>query len=231
MAANISELQERLGYCFQNTELLVRALSHKSYVNENDGSLANYENYEFLGDAIIDFVISDIIVRIHKDWNEGELSKLRGNLVDSNNLAATARLLGLGKYILLGVGEEKTGGRNRSSLLADVLEAVIAAIYLDSGINSVRKVIKLLFMESIRSAERHGVDEKNYKSRLQETIQNRGERLSRYVVEKELGPDHSKEFIVSITVDEMRYCGKGKSKQSAEQDAARLALEDIEKKS
>ncbi len=228
MSREFAELEKKLGYGFRNPELLRRALSHKSYVNENKVVKGDYENLEFLGDAVLEFIVSDILIKTHTTWNEGELSKLRGNIVDSRNLAESAIELELGEYMLLGAGEEKTGGRDRPSLLADVLEAVIAAVYLDGGIRPARKMIRALFLKQIKDARKQGIDERNYKSRLQEIIQEKGGKVPSYIVVEELGPDHDKEFVVSLKLKNEFYTGRGKTKQSAEQDAARKALAELD---
>ncbi len=225
--AQLMELERVLGYRFHALELLNQALTHKSYIHERRGCPPHNERMEFLGDAVLGLVISDHCYRTFVDRTEGELSKLRAALVNEANLARIARRLDLGPYLLLGRGEEYTGGREKASLLADTLEAVIAAIYLDSSLADVYQVIVRCFQEELDIVlqEAHEAH-KDYKSELQEYTQERFGCLPSYTVVREFGPDHDKMFEVGVAI---RGClqgtGIGKSKKEAEQAAARQVLE------
>jgi len=220
-----AELQEKLGYRFTDAGLLRQALTHKSYANENrsDGVKHN-ERLEFLGDTVLDFVISDFIMRVCPDSPEGRLSKLRSVSVSEANLSRIARGLGLGEYLLLGRGEEQTGGRDKSSLLANAVEAVIAAVYLDGGLEPARDLILKLFGEDVKKIADDGLSH-DPKTDLQEFCQSRFGELPRYEVVSESGPDHLKVFEVEISAaGKVIGRASGRSKKEAEQTAAAAAL-------
>ncbi len=216
-------LQARIGCSFVNLQLLERALIHKSYANET--KLAHHnERLEFLGDAVLNLVVSEYLIKTYPDSSEGDLSRLRASIVSEPALASVAREIGIGEFLLLGRGEEQTGGRNKDSLLADSVEAVIAAIYLDSGMDTVVAFILRFFEGLIRkgSASREILD---YKTELQEVCQERLKLLPEYRVVSESGPDHQKQFTVELTIKgEVFGRGEGRSKKEAEQRAAKEAL-------
>ncbi len=226
----LSDIQQRIGHRFKNEELLERSLIHKSYANENRVPAHN-ERFEFLGDAVLGLVVSEYLMRTCPDSSEGDLSRLRAAVVSEHALAKIAREIGLGSYILLGRGEEQTGGRNKDSLLADCLEAVIASVYLDGGKDAAEGFVIRFFEEVIRKtcASRGTLD---YKTELQELCQERLKQLPEYRVVSETGPDHQKQFAVELSI-KGEVCGRGtgKSKKEAEQKAAKEALEKLTSRS
>jgi ribonuclease-3 len=217
------DIQLRISYAFKNKELLERALTHKSYANENK-VLAHNERMEFLGDAVLNLVVSEYLMKTCPDSNEGDLSRLRAAIVSEPALAEVARSIGLGAYLLLGKGEDLTGGRNKDSLLANSLEALIAAVYLDGRTEPTETFILHFFDDSIKKAcaQRVTLD---YKTELQELCQDRLKQLPEYRVISETGPDHQKQFQVELVL-KGEVCGRGagKSKKEAEQRAAKEAL-------
>lgn len=223
---DIRQLEEKLGYRFADTGLLRNAVTHSSYVREHARAGQSNERLEFLGDAFFDAIIGEELYRIFPHEEEGFLSRTRASLVCERSLANEARKLGLGRYILLGKGEDRSGGRERESILADTMEAIIGAVYLDGGFEAARAMVLGLFSGSIEDA-RHGkfiiVD---YKTTLQEKLQDRGNVRIRYVLLKESGPDHDKTFQVQLEVNGRAMArGTGKSKKQAEQQAAKAMLE------
>jgi len=219
----LSDIQQRISHQFRDQELLERALTHKSYANENR-VLAHNERLEFLGDAVLGLVISEYLMKACPDSSEGDLSRLRAAVVSEPALAAIARKIGLGSYLLLGKGEEQTGGRDKDSLLANCLEALIASIYLDAGNTAVEAFVIRFFEETIKKAcaSRSTLD---YKTELQELCQERLKQLPEYRIVSETGPDHQKQFEVELSVKRQVYGrGVGKSKKEAEQRAAKEAL-------
>jgi ribonuclease III len=217
------ELERALSYRFHRIELLNQALTHKSYVHEQREPSQHNERLEFLGDAVLGLVISDYCYREFADLAEGELSKLRASLVNDGNLARIARRLELGSYLLVGRGEELTGGRAKASLLADTFEAVLAAIYLDSSLADVYQVILQCFQDDLNTVLHEGY--RDYKSELQEYTQEKFGCVPTYIVVRERGPDHDKVFEVELAIRrQCRGLGVGKSKKEAEQDAARKVL-------
>lgn len=216
-------MQHRIFHQFKNQELLERALTHKSFANENRVPAHN-ERLEFLGDAVLGLVISEYLMKNCPDSDEGDLSRLRAAVVSEPALASLAREIGLGSYLLLGKGEEQTGGRDKDSLLANSLEALIASIYLDAGIAAVEAFVIRFFEEMIKKtcASRGTLD---YKTELQELCQERLKQLPEYRIVSETGPDHQKQFEVELSVKGDVYGhGIGKSKKEAEQRAAKEAL-------
>jgi ribonuclease-3 len=220
----LSELERTLGYRFRQLALLNQALTHKSYVHEQREPAQHNERLEFLGDAVLGLVISDYCFGRFPELAEGELSKLRASLVNEGNLARIARRLNLGAYLLVGRGEELTGGRTKVSLLADTLEAVLAAVYLDSSLSDVYQVVLRCFQEDVHITLNEG--HKDYKSELQEYTQEKFGCIPKYIVVREHGPDHDKVFEVELTIrGQLQGVGSGKSKKEAEQAAARKVLE------
>ena len=219
-------LQQAVGYRFRDRGLLEHALTHTSRANEDvSGGVADNESLEFLGDAVLGFVIADVLFREFPDWDEGEKSKTKAGLVSTTTLARLAERLGLGDHLLLGRGEEKTGGRRKQALLADGYEALIAAIYLDGGVEEARQFIRREFGALIDEARQHGVAAQDFKSGLQELVQARNRPLPEYKLVGTLGPDHQKRFEVEVVVGgEPLARATGRSKKDAEQEAARLAL-------
>lgn len=224
------ELEEKLGHGFRDHTLLLQALTHKSYSNENrDWRIEHNERMEFLGDTVLDFMISDLLMRLCPESPEGDLSKLRSVIVSEANLSKVARKLGFGSYLLLGKGELQTGGRDKSSLLANALEAAIAALYLDGGIEAARSFIRTQFEDDIKEMAESGRTF-DYKTELQEHCQSAFGELPSYIVVSESGPDHLKVFEVEISAGGAPLArAVGKSKKEAEQNAARLALEALTK--
>jgi len=222
-------LCERLGYRFRAPTLLVEALTHKSHLNEApDLTRRDNERLEFLGDAVLDLVISEHFLQRFPQAPEGELSKLKSQIVNEAALARAARDLDLGTALALGRGEELTGGRQKPSLLADALEAVIAAVYLDGGLDAARGVI-LRTLQGVL-ADQSRSEATDYKTELQEWCQRRFDVLPAYTVVRETGPDHRKTFEVRLTIrGELYGTGSGRSKKEAEQQAASVALEKIER--
>jgi ribonuclease-3 len=217
---------------FKNKDLFDQALTHRSWINENKGKSVRESNerLEFLGDAVLEFVVSDILYKKFKDKNEGYLTALRANLVNTQNLSEIAKKLKVGELIFLSKGEDESGGRNNQSLLADTVEAIIGAIYLDLGLNQVSDFIKDNLFADIEVKIRQPL--KDPKSLLQEKIQAMGLPAPKYRVISESGPDHNKRFVVEvISVKETLARGEGKSKSLADQEAAKAGLLKLEKRS
>jgi ribonuclease-3 len=224
----LQELQERIGYVFKNDALLKQAITHSSFSNEQKiNKIDNYERLEFLGDAVLELVSSEFLFNENKTMPEGQLTRLRASMVCEPALAYCARDIELDKFILLGKGEEATGGRKRDSITSDVMEAVIGAIYLDGGLEDAKRFInrfvlsdlenKILFLDS--------------KTLLQEEIQKKNGAVLRYELVGETGPDHDKEFTVEAYLnDKLIGKGVGRNKKSAEQQAAYAALLKIKNK-
>lgn len=217
-------LQQKLNYKFNNIKLLENALTHSSYANEVRNGITSNERLEFLGDSVLSIIVAEYLFSNFKTTPEGELTKLRASLVCEKSLCAFSRQLGLGKFLRLGKGEDRGGGRERDSILADAFEAVLAAIYLDGGMEFARKHV-LRFVE----AELNNKDDevfKDYKTALQEIIQRNPEESVTYILKNESGPDHNKIFEVEVHLNSnVIGVGKGKNKKQAEQMAAKQALE------
>ncbi len=222
-------LQAAIGYRFRDRGLLEHAMTHTSRANEDaSGGVLDNESLEFLGDAVLGFVIADLLFREFPDFDEGEKSKTKAALVSTTTLARQAELLQLGDHLLLGRGEEKTGGRRKQALLADGYEALIAAIYVDGGIEQARAFIAREFAALIADVREHGVAGQDYKSALQEYLQSHDRGLPEYRLAGTLGPDHRKLFQVEVMVGgEALAEASGSSKKEAEQEAARLALDKL----
>jgi ribonuclease III len=219
--ADYSELEGVLGYTFRDGALLVRALRHASWCNEQQQSEREEDNerLEFLGDAVLDLVVGDRLMTRYPQLREGELSITRAQVVSEAGLSDVATALGLGRWLLLGKGEEKSGGRAKPSILADAFEAVVAAVYLDGGFDSAQLMVNRLLAQRIETVEFKGFYD--FKTRLQETSQARLKATPTYHVVQELGPDHDKRFVVSVTIGEDEWArAVGKSKKEAEQMAA-----------
>ncbi len=221
-----AELSRRLGIAVNTGPRPLAAVTHKSYVNEHRGEgLGDNERLEFLGDAVIDLAVSHRLMERFPGAQEGELSKIRASLVDEAGLAAMARSLGLGELLRLGRGEELTGGREKASLLADAMEAVVASLYLQGGLPLVLELVDRFLGEAFAQAAAGTLD-RDWKTQLQEAAQSRLRSSPRYRVVAERGPDHSKTFEVELELKgEVLGRGEGRSKKDAEQAAARLALE------
>ncbi|MEP7117140.1 MAG: ribonuclease III [Acidobacteriota bacterium] len=226
LASQFDAIEMRLRYRFKDRGLLEHALTHKSRAAEDpSGGVADNESLEFLGDAVLGFVVADLLYRDFPEFSEGPKSKAKAALVSTTALADLSRTLGLGDDLLLGKGEAKTGGRAKTALLADVFEAIVAAIYLDGGIEAARTFVEFqlrLLIATVRDSASFGRD---HKSALQETLQAQGRALPSYRVASETGPDHEKRFAVAAIVDgAVLATGSGRTKKEAEQEAARLAL-------
>ena len=222
----LQDLGERLNYRFSDIELLSIALTHRSYVNENPyPPLADNERFEFLGDAVLGLCVSDLLINKYVDFSEGTLSKIRAGIVNEKPLAELASSLQLGDCLLLGKGEENSGGRAKDSLLANSLEAVIASIYLDSGFNEAKKILEILLAPILEDSVLLSQNF-DYKTALQEFCQKRYKIAPVYTIIDSSGPDHAKIFEVQVTVaDKMPQTGYGKSKKEAEKQAAQKAWE------
>lgn len=218
-----SELEERIGYHFRNQALIYEALSHSSYANEKKKQRKSNERLEFLGDSVLSVVVSQYVFEHCTDLPEGELTKIRAALVCEKSLYQFALKIHLGDYLLLGKGEANTGGRERPSILADAFEAVIAAVYLDGGLEAARTHILHFIPKNI--PEKHSMLFGDYKTALQEVIQKNPEERVDYQLIEESGPDHNKTFVVEVRLNSNTIGkGTGKSKKMAEQMAAKEAL-------
>ena len=207
-----------------------QAFIHKSFANENpERNLKDNERLEFLGDAVLDLIISHVIMDEFPHYSEGDLTKLRSSLVNERKIAELSRELELGHYLLLGKGEDSTKGRNKNSILADTYEAVVASVYLDGGYKKTFKVLKKHFANFFNAANEGNLYNKDFKSQLQEITQNIYKSTPRYILVKERGPDHKKTFSVNVTVhNKVLGTGSGTSKKNAEQKAAQQALINLE---
>lgn len=223
----MSTLEEKLGYAFQDSTLLENALTHSSRANESRGKLHSNERLEFLGDSILGMVVADHLYRNHPDLPEGDLTRTRASLVCEESLVEVAHELGLGEYLRLGKGESAGGGRERPSIQADAVEAVLAAIYLDGGIGSARKFIQ----KYILSREVAGLTKpRDHKTALQELVQRESGQVLQYRLTGEEGPDHNKRFFVEVMLNGRSVgSGSGHSKKEAEQMAAAAAIEALTK--
>lgn len=228
-SSDLSEIEKKIGYKFKDESVLDNALRHSSYVNEQPAAdLDDNERLEFLGDAVLNLVIGHILMRNFPALHEGDLSRMRSNLVNETCLARLARKVELGRFIKLGKGESQTNGRDKNSILSDVFEAVIAAVYVDGGFDAAFRLIENQFEGLVKGAEERSINQDS-KSLLQEYSQVHLKVIPRYKVVDESGPDHDKTFRVRLTTKEIETFGTGKSKKAAEQDAARIALEMLNK--
>ncbi len=224
---NRKQFEEVIGYKFNDRQLLDKALTHSSYVKENGQSrLYDNERLEFLGDAFLDAVIGEALYRRLPNAEEGSLTKARASIVCERSLAEAGRRLSIGEHMLFSRGEEKSGGRDRDSILADGMEAVIGAVYLDGGYEAVRSFVLKIFDDSLQEAGEGRLSNRDYKSEIQEHLQGNGILDIRYALEKEEGPDHDKMFSVRLEIcGKTAGRGRGKSKKMAEQNAAKDAIE------
>ena len=223
----IKDLEKAIGYRFQNITLLQNALSHSSFANERwHDSLMSNERLEFLGDSILGMVVAEFLYRNYPDRPEGELTRMRADMVCETSLAKIADQIGLGQHLLLGHGEEQGGGRERSSILADAVESVIAACFLDGGMEPARVFIDRFVLCNVPEQRMRNAD---YKTALQELIQQQKNQVLTYELTGQSGPDHDKRFAVRVLLNGTPIgSGEGTSKKRAEQDAARNALETMQ---
>ncbi|MBZ2173904.1 ribonuclease III [Schnuerera sp. xch1] len=222
----LKEIQSQINYFFKDTNLLNTSLIHSSYANENKKyNNESNERLEFLGDVVIDLVVSEYLYKRFTEFPEGELTKRRASVVCESSLAFAARKINIGKYLLLGKGEENTGGRHRDSILADAFEALLGAIYIDGGLKSAEDFLLEHFEQEVIYALSKGSLFIDYKTELQEVLQKRTKSKINYQVEKEVGPDHRKKFYMNVIV-ENKVIGKGmgRNKKEAEQNAAKQVL-------
>jgi len=223
---DISRLERKLGYSFADRSILKTAVTHSSYIKEHDVNGHSNERLEFLGDAFFDAIIGEELYRRFPDKGEGFLSRTRATLACEKSLANAAKTLELGQYILLGNGEDRNGGRKRESILADAMEAILGAIYMDGGFDKVKAAVLDIFGQAIDDAEHGKYIIMDYKTGLQEKLQGRGITDIKYTLIREKGPDHDKTFFVQLKVNGKPVSeGTGRSKKQAEQDAARAMLE------
>jgi ribonuclease-3 len=230
--SELEPLERRMGYRFKDRGMLEHALTHRSRVHEDaSGGVFDNESMEFLGDSVLGFVVAAILFREFPQHNEGQKSKLKASLVSAASLARLGERLELGEFLILGRGEEKTGGRRKHAIIADCYEALIAAIYLDGGIEPAQRFIENQFAELVAEAHRSGADAsftEDWKSALQEYLQSHGRGLPVYRLAQEIGPDHRKSFVVEVMVEgEPVAKAEGRSKKEAAQAAAHAALEKL----
>ncbi|MGM0508793.1 MAG: ribonuclease III [Fusobacteriota bacterium] len=222
-------LEKKIGYKFKNKDILKKALIHRSYGNENPRyKNVDNERLELLGDAVLDLVVTEYIFKNYKEASEGELAKLKAMIVSEPVLAEVSSEIDLGKYLLLSKGEEKTGGRNRTSILGDAFEALLGAIYIDSDLKNAKKFVLKFLKYKIEHIEEN---EKliDYKTILQEYIQQKYKKLPNYVVLNEKGPDHNKVFEIGVKLNgKILAKGNGRNKKNAEQNAAKKSCENME---
>lgn len=218
-----TELERGLGYTFQNKALLENALTHSSYANERRSTGGSNERLEFLGDSILGFVVADYLYRTLPDRPEGDLTRIRADLVCERSLAKTAAMLHLGEFLRLGHGEEQGGGRSRESILADAVESVLAAAYLDGGFQAAKGIIQRLILTELPHGKPGNFD---CKTMLQELVQRQKDQTLLYTLTGESGPDHDKHFTVEVSLNgRVVGSGDGRSKKKAEQAAAEAALQ------
>ncbi len=226
---SIKNFEKNINYSFKNPALLKEALTHSSFSNERKENVVhNNERLEFLGDAVLSIVISDYLFKNHTNLPEGELTKIRSKIVCESTLGECSRRIDLGEYMFFGKGEEMTGGRKRTSILADAFEALIAAIYLDGGTESAGPFI-MTFMKDFINNAINGKVFLDYKTHLQEIVQIRKDNKIKYEIIGEEGPDHCKLFYTQVKLNDIVIgYGKGRSKKEAEQEAAKMAIEKLE---
>jgi len=228
-AEKANELETLLQYRFQNRALLLTALTHRSFVHENEGhGLRHNESLEFLGDAVLGFLISAKIFERFPECNEGALSKSKAYLVSAANLFRMAEKILLGEFLLLGRGEEKTGGRKKRAILVDTYEAILGAIYLDGGVDAAKRFVERQIDDLLNSLDVQKLTYGDFKSALQEQLHDMGKPEPLYRVVDEIGPDHRKVFIVEVMIEDAVIArSSGKTKKEAQQEAARMALESL----
>ena len=222
----IKDLENAIGYRFKNITLLQNALAHSSYANERwHNSLRSNERLEFLGDSILGMVVAEHLYRNFPDRLEGDLTRMRADMVCERSLAMIAERIGLGEHLLLGNGEESSGGRTRDSILADAVESVIAACFLDGGMEPARNFINTFVLTDVPMRKLRNAD---YKTALQELVQQKKNQVLSYELVEESGPDHDKHFVVQVSLNgTVVGNGQGRSKKKAEQDAAHAAIEQL----
>ena len=222
----IKDLETAIGYRFNNISLLQNALTHSSYANERwHDSLKSNERLEFLGDSILGMIVAEYLYKNFPDRPEGELTRMRADMVCEKSLAGVAARIDLGKHLMLGNGEEQGGGRNRDSILADAVESVIAASFLDGGMAAARQFIQKFILVEVPVKRMHNAD---YKTALQELVQQKKNQVLSYALAGESGPDHDKTFQVEVSLNgNVVGCGTGSSKKRAEQMAAKSAIEKL----
>ena len=222
----IKDLETAIGYKFQNIQLLQNALAHSSYANERwHNSLLSNERLEFLGDSVLGMLVADYLYRSFPDRPEGELTRMRADMVCEHTLATVANKIGLGEHLLLGHGEEQGGGRSRESILADAMESVIAACFLDGGLDAALKIVRQFILVEVPVKKLHNAD---YKTALQELVQQKKNQVLSYAMVGQSGPDHDKKFDVEVSLNgKVVGKGSGSSKKRAEQMAAKGAIENL----
>ena len=222
----IKDLETAIGYRFQNISLVQNALTHSSYANERwHNSLLSNERLEFLGDSVLGMLVAEYLYRNFPDRPEGELTRMRADMVCEKTLAAAANRIGLGEHLLLGHGEERFGGRNRESILADAMESIIAASFLDGGIEAALKIVRQFILVEVPVTKLHNAD---YKTKLQELVQQKKNQVLSYRLAGQSGPDHDKKFDVEVSLNgTVVGSGSGSSKKRAEQMAAKAAIEKL----
>ena len=222
----IKDLEEAIGYRFHNISLLQNALTHSSFANERwHNSLLSNERLEFLGDSILGMLVAEYLYRNFPDRPEGELTRMRADMVCEKTLASVAARIHLGDHLMLGHGEEQGGGRSRDSILADAVESVIAACFLDGGIEAAQKFIRTFILVEVPVSQMHNTD---YKTKLQELVQQKKNQVLSYSLTGESGPDHDKHFTVAVSLNGgIVGQGEGRSKKRAEQEAARAAIRNL----
>ena len=222
----IRDLEEAIGYRFGNITLLQNALAHSSYANERwHDSLMSNERLEFLGDSVLGMVVAEFLYKKFPNRPEGELTRMRADMVCEQALCKVANRLELGKHLLLGRGEEQTGGRTRASILADAVESVIAAAFLDGGMAAAKGIIEQFVLCSVPAEHMNNAD---HKTALQELVQQKKDQILQYALVEESGPDHNKQFTVAVSLNgEEVGRGVGSSKKRAEQEAAKAAIEKL----
>ena len=220
----IKDLETALGYRFSNITLLQNALTHSSYANERwHNSLLSNERLEFLGDSVLGMLVAEYLYRSFPDRTEGELTRMRADMVCEKTLADVANAIGLGDHLLLGHGEDRLGGRTRDSILADAVESIIAASFLDGGLSAALGIVRRFILVKVPVKKLHNVD---YKTLLQELVQQKKNQVLSYELTAETGPDHDKRFDVEVSLNgRVVGTGFGTSKKRAEQDAARAAID------
>ncbi|OCC15386.1 Ribonuclease III [Dissulfuribacter thermophilus] len=225
MNEDLTGLERIIGYNFKDKSLLDQALTHRSYATEHSGMVSDNERLEFLGDAVLELVMTKLLFDLYgKEYSEGDLTRMRAFLVNENQLASQAQRLTIGEFIKLGKGEERSGGRYKKSILADTFEAITGAIYLDGGLDPCFKFIKSIYDELLKNVtSQFKIDD--YKSALQELTQAKFHVVPTYRVERISGPDHNRSFEVALIFEgDVLARGKGSSKKKAEQEAAKKAL-------
>jgi ribonuclease-3 len=229
MALNVNQLEQLLEYTFSDQSIVIQALTHPSYLHEVSGTDGgDYQRLEFLGDAVLGLLLAEMLYIRYPGWDEGALSQLRSRLAGQDVLADRARMLGIGNYVLLGRGEEQTGGHDKDSILSDVLESLIAALYRDGGLHAARTLIERLFDE-LAAAPEALVLGRDAKSELQEFLSSHGHPPPEYQLKEETGLPHDRQFIFQILVgDKVVGVGQGKSKKIAQQAAAAEALVNLQ---